>query len=514
MEDVVDRIPSGGRQLKAGAVLNYAIILLNNVIGLVYTPYMLRMLGESEFGIYSMMASVIAYLTVLDFGFANAVVRYTSKFRSQGREREQYEMFGMFIVIYSVVAVLAVACGMALYCNMDNIFGAKMTAQEIAKAKPMLLLLLFNLAVTFPMSVFGSVITAYEQFIFQKVLVILRVLLSTLAMTAMLYAGYKAMGLVIVQTLFNVLLLTANCIFCIRHLKIKISFGGFRWGFFKEVSLYSFWILLNTIMDRIYWSTGQFILGAVSGTAAVALFGVAVKLEQMYMSFSTAISSVFLPKVTAMVTAGNDSKEISDLFIRTGRIQYAVLIFILSGFVIFGKPFLELWAPGYEGAYRITLIFFVPLTVPLIQNLGITILQARNRMKFRSVVYLVIALLSLVFQIILSKRFGAEGCAWAVSAGLVLGQIIIMNIYYKVSQGIDIGHFWMEILKMTIVPAVLAAVGWFAVRNLDLSGVVRLIFAIAAYSAVYLPLFWRFSMNDYERRLVTKLFSRNGKNKE
>ena len=77
-------------QLKAGAFLSYVSIGLNNIVGLLYTPFMLRMMGQSEYGLYSLVASVVAYLTVLDLGFGNAIVRYTAKFRAEGKIREQY----------------------------------------------------------------------------------------------------------------------------------------------------------------------------------------------------------------------------------------------------------------------------------------------------------------------------------------------------------------------------------------------------------------------------------------
>ena len=84
-------------QIKIGAALNYVIIGLNTLVGLLYTPYMLRMLGQNDYGLYSLVASVIAYLTILDFGFGNAIIRYTAKFRAERKQREQWEMFGMFL---------------------------------------------------------------------------------------------------------------------------------------------------------------------------------------------------------------------------------------------------------------------------------------------------------------------------------------------------------------------------------------------------------------------------------
>lgn len=497
-------------QLKAGVVLNYVVIILNTVVGLLYTPYMLRMMGQSEYGLYSLVASVIAYLTVLDLGFGNAIVRYTAKFRAEKKTEEQYEMFGMFFLLYLVIGIIAFGIGLGLYFNVGTLFGDTMTAVELGRARIMMLLLVANLAFTFPMSIWGSIIQAYEDFVFQKSLNIFRIILNTAVMICLLHFGYKAVAMVVVQTIFNVLTLVLNFIYCRRKLNIPIyfRFKHFHWGFLKEVAIYSFWIFLNAIMDRVYWSTGQFVLGAMVGTAAVAVFAIAIQLEGMYMQFSTAISSVFLPKVTAMVATNRSRKEISDLFIRTGRIQYIVLAYILSGFIIFGRQFIELWAgAGYSDAYIISLLFFIPLTVPLIQNLGITILQARNEMKFRSVLYIIIALVSLAMQIVLTRFFGGIGCAMGVSGALVVGQILIMNVYYQRRQDLDIKTFWKEISKMSIIPIVLIFSSMLVIRHffaLDSWG--KLILGIAAFSLVYIPLFFRFSMTDDERNLFISMF--------
>ena len=258
-------------------------------------------------------------------------------------------------------------------------------------------------------------------------------------------------------------------------------------------------------MDRIYWSTGQFVLGAYAGTAVVAVFAVAIMLEHMYMSFSTAISGVFLPKVTTMAVHDSDGKSISDLFIKTGRIQYCVMILVLTGFFLFGRQFIHHWAgEGYDDAYIIAMLFFVPLTVPLIQNLGITILQARNQMKFRSLLYLVISLVSLGAQIPLAKRYGGIGCACAIAGALVLGQIIVMNVFYHVKQKIDIVGFWREIIKMSIVPGVLTVLTYYVLQQFTLDSVVKLVVGIVLYLMVYLPLFFKLSMNSYERDLILK----------
>ncbi|WP_279179673.1 lipopolysaccharide biosynthesis protein [Parabacteroides johnsonii] len=491
-------------QLKVGAFLSYISIGLNNIVGLLYTPFMLRMMGQSEYGLYSLVASVVAYLTVLDFGFGNAIVRYTAKFRAEGKTRQQYEMFGMFFLLYIGVGVLALLFGLGICFNVDYLFDETMDDSELYKIRVMMLLMVFNLAFTFPMSIWGSIITAYENFVFQKLVGIVRIILNPLVMIAMLLIGYRAIGMVVVTTIFNVVTLLINYWYCKKQLKIQVHFGHFQWGFFKEVSVYSLWIFLNAIMDRIYWSTGQFILGMFKGAAVVAVYAVSIQLQSMYMSFSNAIAGVFLPKVTHIVVNGDNDKVLSDLFVRIGRMQYAVLIFVLLCFVLFGKQFVILWAgENYVDSYTFALFFLIPLTVPFIQNTGILILQARNKMRFRSVAYLFISIFSLMIAIPLSKLYGGIGCAIANTIGLTIGQIIVMNIYYYKKVHINIVTFWREIGKMSFIPSFFFVIGFFVMPKMHINTFSELFFILILFALVYIPLFVHYGFNREEQNLIS-----------
>jgi O-antigen/teichoic acid export membrane protein len=496
-------------QRKAGAVLSYVSIGLSNVMGLLFTPFLLRMLGQSEYGLYSLVASVVAYLTVMDFGFGNAIVRYTAKYKALGNTEEQYSLFGMFLLLYCAIGVLALITGMGLYLNVNNLFGSSMNSSELAKAKIMMLLLVFNLAFTFPLSIFGSIINAYENFVFQKLINILRVLIYPCIMIPLLMTGHKAITVVVITTILNMLTLVMNYWYCMKKLKIQIHFHKFEWGLLKEISGYSFFIFLNYLVDRIYWSTGQFVLGIIAGTTAVAIYAIAITFQTYYMSFSTAISNVFLPKITTMVTNNCSDKEVSDLFIKTGRVQFIIMSFILSGFILFGKAFINLWAGnGYKDSYIIALIIMVPLTLPLIQNLGITILQAKNQQKFRSLLYITISILSLGISIPLAKIYGGIGCAIGTSLALTAGNIIAMNIYYYKKVKINIPQFWSEISKMALPVMLITAIDFYVntlIFNDHISGMVL---KLCLFLAFYFPIVYKFGINQYEKDLILSVVSK------
>lgn len=493
-------------QIKAGVILNYVIIGLNILTGLLYTPYMLHCLGQNEYGLYSIVASVIAYLTLLDFGFGSAITRYSAKIRAIGTKDDEWRLYGMFISAYTLLGILVTIVGLILYLNVENMFDRTMSNEEIGQAKIMMAFMVFNLAVTFPLSVFGSIINAYEKFVFQRIVNILRIILSTLTIVLVLSMGYKAVEMVIIQTVFSIGTLIANWIYCVHRLRIRIIFNQFNYMLLKEILIFSWWSFVGAIVDRLYWNTGQFILGIYCGTVAVAIYSVAFTVFQLYLSMSTALNSVLLPRITVMATDSSNDKNISNLFIKTGRLQFCVLSLILCGFALLGKAFIQLWAGSdYEQSYVVALLFFVATIVPLIQNVGISIIMARGKLKFRSITYLIISIITVIGEIILARRYGAIGCALAIAVAHVIGQWIIMNLYYSRSQHIEIGEFWRNISRMIKVPVFVSIIYAVTLYFFEIDSWLKLLTAIILFGCIYLPLFWRFSMNEYEKSLVSSI---------
>jgi O-antigen/teichoic acid export membrane protein len=487
-------------QRKAGISLSYLSIIFANVIGVIYTPFLLRMMGQSEYGLYALALSIIAYLSVIDFGFGNATVRYTALYRSNKEEKKLPELWGMLLIIYGIISIIALVAGVLLSMNAGSLFRASMSVEELERVQILMLLMTFNVTVSFPLSIFESIMIAYERFRFQRGLQLGRTLLQPLIMIPLLIMGYKSIALVILITVLNIVYLFANVWYCIRKLNVNIKCNSFDVPLLKEIVQYSFWVFLIMIVDKLYWNSGQVILGAVQGTAAVAVFAVGLMFKNYTTSFSTVISSVFLPKVTTM----NSPREINELFIKIGRIQFIIIAFIVSGFILFGKVFIHLWAgEDYGDSYFIALLILIPLSVPLIQTLGMSILQARNKLRFRSYVYLIMAILCCVFSIPLAKDYGGIGCAISISFSLILGNVIIMNIYYYKKIDLDIPRFWKEIFLMVRPILLLTIAVFFINRKLPFTdNWINFFVQAALFAILYLLVIYKWSVNHYEKSLI------------
>ena len=505
---------SKNAEIKLGAVLSYVVIALNMIIGIAYTPFLTRILGQSEYGLYSLVASVISYLTILDLGFGNAITIYTAKYIAKKDKENENKLHGMFFIIYIIIGIIAGLIGLVLFFNVENLFGSSMNYEELQKAKILMAILTFNLVINFPLGIFSSIIIAYEKFIFNKIVNIIRILLSPIVMIPLLFIGYKSVALVTVTTIINIICLIVNMIYCLKKLDIKLKFKGFDFKLLKEIFAYSFFIFLNTIIDKINWNVDNFILGTVSGTVAVAIYAIAAQFNNMYLSFSTAISGVLLPRAAKMEATNCSDEEFTNIFIKTGRIQYIIMGLIMTGFVLFGRYFIiTLFGNDYEIAYYIALILMLPVTIPLIQNMGLNIIQAKNKYKFRTTVFFFIAIANVLISIPLAHYYGGIGTAIGTAISLIIGQGFIMNVYYHKKIHINMIKFWKEILKMTIpvlLSFLIGIIGGVIIKN---TGIIIFTLKVFIYVIIYMSLMWLVGMNQSEKDMITKIVKKFYKTK-
>ena len=501
-------------QIKYGVVLSYTSLAINNIVAILYTPILLRYLGQSEYGLYSLVTSVIAYLTVLDLGLGNTIVRYSALYKSQNKIEKLYSLFGLFIKAYSCISFCVFILGIIIYFNLDDVLSNSLTPEELSRAKIMFILLVANLVVTFPLSVYSSIVTAYQRFIFAKTINITRILLQPLIMIPLLWFGYKAISLVVVISLLNIGTLIANMIYAYKKLSIHVSFAKVEKELVKEIFIFSFFIFLGVAVDKMNWTTGQIILGIYSGPETVAIYAVAIQILLCYFGFASSMSGVFLPRITEIITHKNKTKELSDLFVRIGRLQYIILLLVLIGFYFYGKPFIKYWAGiDYEGAYILSLVIMIPLMFTAIQHTGVLILQALNMQRFRSEVYFAIAIFNIILSCILVKYFDALGCAISFAFCLLLGNIIIMNIYFQKKINIDIVAFWKEIIKSIPTIICVVIITYLSLKVLPINSLFTLLANIIITTVAYAFITYFLYMNNYEKHLCTSIFNKWTKRK-
>lgn len=490
-------------EVKKGVMITYATLIIGNLISFVYTPYMISCLGQSEYGLISFVNSIIAYISLIDTGFGSAVVRYNADCIAKGENEKQTKINGMFLKLFSIIGIISIIIGLMLAKYMEVIF-TKYTEKEVWIAQRLLVLAVVNLGVSFPLNIFSSIVVSYERFTFNKGITLIKTLITPVICVGILYAGGKSIPLVAVNLIFTICVGSANIIYCIKKLGVKISFKKLDNGLIKEIWKYSFFIFLSMIAYQIYWNTDQFIIGKVMGAVPIAIYAVGMSFNNYFRTFSDFASGIFLPRFTKMISEGKNANDTLDELIKMSRIQLFICMLIYSGFLVLGRQFIIRWVGvEYTDSYLIAVIVMTPQIVSIIQSLFATLLQAMNKHNIKSYIYLSMAVVNIALTILLVKPFGIIGCAVATAIGMTLNAVA-NNIYYSLFLHIDMWKYWKDVIKPILLVAVITVLGYKIAIVMQITSYVGILGYAIFYSLVYLLSFWFIVFSAYERNMIIK----------
>ena len=509
----LDNNIGSSKNIKQGVILSYLSMGISIAVSIIYTPFVIRQLGQQQYGLYSIAAAVIGYLSILNFGLASTIIRYASKYRTQGKEKETSSLYGLFITIFSILAVVVIISGLVVVAFKEKIFKITTGEQGYRQLGIIITLMSINLAISFPASVYSSIITTYERFAFLKLVTIFTSLITPAAVIPILLLGFKAVGLTAVVQTIHILASLSYVVYVNIKLKVKISFDFslLGKGFLKSIFSFTAFIFLGILIDQLYWSTDKLILSIFIGETSVAVYTVGAQIHSYYQQFSGSISEVLFPRITAMVTQDVSKGELTKLMIKVGRMQNYILSAVLSGFWVFGKEFIMFWAgSGYEEAYIIALLVLTPATIPLIQSTGFLMIKAMNKHRFRAIVYLIIAFFNAVSSVFVVKVFklGGIGCAICTCVCTIIGHGFIMNWYYYKKIGLDIPKFWKKNTSIISVSAALAVPCYFINAFVGSGNLIMFFVKAAIFSIVLFILQYFLNMNCFEKNLIKRMISK------
>jgi O-antigen/teichoic acid export membrane protein len=491
-------------QLRSGIYLSYVSLFITNITNLILTPFIIKSLGQSDYGLYMLIGAFVGYIAILDFGLGDTTTRYIAKYRAERDKKGEESFIFTTFIIYILISLVVLIVGIILFFNLEIIFGESLSIREFEIAKTMFVILVFNLALTLPLNLFKGIISGYERFTFPRILTITRTVLRAIFIVIFLTVGYNAVAIVLIDATMNIALMLIYILFVYLKLNVKIQFHVIKMKTLKEILSYSSLIFISVIVDQIYWRIGHLVLGVVASTNEVAIFAIGIVLGQYFITFSTAISGVFLPRITKMIVKKASGEDLTNILIKTGRLQFLVLGLVLGLFILFGHKFVLLWAgQGYSTSWIVALLVMIPLIIVLTQTIGISILQAKNLHGFRAIAYLFISIINTMISIYMSRRYGAVGAAMGTTLSLVLGNIIVMNLYYHYKVKINIQRFYNEIFGL-----ILSLIGSLGIGSLLLifsnTSWLVLILQCVLFCLIYFVIMWVFGMNNFEKLLLKR----------
>ena len=494
-------------QIKLGMILSYLNIGIGNLIPLFYTPIMLSLLGQNEYGLYKIASSTTSYLSLLAFGIGGAVTRYLIKANTEGGKEAEENIFGLFNLLFQGIAILTIIVGGILTLNLGLFYSESLNSSELLKMKIIVAILVVNTAIGFSTTSYNSVVSSHERFVFIQIINIISTTITPIANLVVLFCGYKSIGMVISSLILNVLTRVLYIIYVRKSLHMSPKYKKLPCKLIKEIFIFSFWLFVAHIVGQLYNATDVVIIGMVPSlaTTGAAVYSIGYTFPNIMFSLAQVSPGLFMPRVNRMVFGGSTDKELTDLVIKVGRSQGYIVALVCSGFIAFGKPFLNFYAGSeYLDGYWVATIIMIPNCIPLVQSAANSIIQAKNKHKFRSILYIFLAVGNVFVTWFLVHKFGIIGAAIPTGTIYLIGNGLIMNWYYWKKINLDIPRFWKNVIPIFLVSTVLCVTALIISNFIDFYNIYIMIAGIVVFTIVYCICNWFIVMNDDEKNLFIK----------
>ena len=448
-------------QRAAGLTISYINIVISMVVNFLLTPLMIQSLSDEGYSIYKIMRSLSGPLIVLNLGVstvvARSIVRFSENVESSSINKENTYALGTLLSLITGCVVIAIGFLISLF--IPTLYGNTFAPESIVMAKKMFLIFSATTSVHILTESFRGCVIGHEKFIFYHGSHTAQHVLRFSLIFLLLQAGRSALAVAFVDLLVSLAILLAYILFSTFSLREKMKLHHFDRTTFSQFASFSAAILLQAIVNQVNNNVDIIILGAtISSAEIITMYSSALTIYSVFNSLLSAVPGLYLPQAMKLVARNASGEELTDFVIKPGRFQSMLAVGIVCGFAATGKSFIDLWiGKQYIDAYYVALFLMIPVTVPLIENVAITILDANLKRVYRSAVLCAMAVLNTLLTLLLIPVFGFWGAMIATCISLVLGHGLLMNLYYQIKLKMNVSRMFRTMLKGSLTSGLISA---------------------------------------------------------
>ncbi len=497
-------------QRKAGFVLSYLNIFISSLVGILFTPYMVSTLGQTEYGLYQLLYAAIGYIALLDFGLGSTLTRFILKYQSENDKEKERAVVSMCVKIYCFFGIFAMLVVCAVSFNLDVFFANSISTESVDYAQKLFLIMGATTSLSLISHALSGIQTAHEKYIITKGVYTVRQLLRVVVMFILLQLDIGAMAVVTADFFVTLLLLLFDIFYCKVFLKATLIRGKWEKSLLKPLFAFSFYVFLQTIITQTNAGISRMLLGVFSTLEIVALYGIITQLNAMFSSISNVVSGVTFPQISRVVFGNADRKKLTECCARYSRYQMFISAPLMGGFILLGRIFASLWVPEYDSTYVwiCTMIIVIPETLAVVEGTIFHVMKAKNMQKTRSLILLGVTVANVLLTIPLIKWNAVFGPAIGTSISYIVGNLILSNIYYHKKVGVDV-ILYIKLLLKGILPAfILSLVVGVFITMIPVSGWLGFIIKGFLYVGEYGIITLLIGINKEEKALIQRLINK------
>ena len=424
MQDDASR--GAATNLIAGTITKYLVFGLNIGVGVVLMPFTVRHLGQTEYGLWMLVASMTTYFQLLDLGYGNGVVRHLVEADRRGDVAGVNRIASTFVCVYAVIAAIACVAISVMVVTVVPRFPHLSPAQT-RTAQLLLVILGARVAVGFPLTVFGAITNARQGFVWNNLVASAIVAGSAVCTYVVLVNGGGLVTLVATTTAINVAGYAGYAWTAYRmmpELRIRVAyFSAEQW---RQVTSFSLYLFVINLAGQISFNIDNVVIGAVLGPALVAVYTIALRLSEYQRRLSDQFSGMLFPVVVAF-GADRDVNALRRALVDGNRIATTLVAGASVCLVGFSGPLILRWmGPVFGGSVVPFDVLAFAGVIVVSQAASSNVLIAVGRHRLVTGIWIAEAIANLILSVVLVHRLGLTGVAVGTLLPLLVGHWMVM----------------------------------------------------------------------------------------
>lgn len=370
-------------QTQKNLLTNILVLLVNILVGLYYTPFLVNHLGLIAYGIVPLTLIINQYINVLAGSLTGALSRFYTISVQKKDYVEASSILSTILVVILFLVFLLIPLIYFFISDLDKIFTIPLELLSFSK-----LLFVFTIS-SFFLSLFSSIlnIILYAQnrldlmnvikFVRTSLKLFLVVIFFELIDISLIYVG-------VANCVTEILVLVLSIYFFVKYVpgKIIVRLGLFNKAILSGVLGMAVWTMIHQVGDVFLYRVDNLIVNRVFGTLYSGALG-AVSEFGTYISLIIGVIASLYGPVILIEYSKNNHEEVKTLALNNSLVVGVLTSILVGGIIAYSEQILKYWLGGDFICYSDWFIIKL-LSLPFIAASGVFafVNRAWNSVKY------------------------------------------------------------------------------------------------------------------------------------
>lgn len=477
----------------------WLVTIVDTVLGLVMLPFNVSHLGPAAYGLWILTASITVHFSILNLGYGGAMVKFVAQYRAHRSVQALNEIASTLFFVFLAAGAAAYLVAIAIAFNIDAVF--RLTPEQVEVGKVLLLLIAVPVAMNFPFSVYGGIVSGFQRFHANSVVAIASSIIVAAVNVAVLSAGYGLITLVAATTTIRVIVYFVYRWNARRiYPALRISWSLVRRERLREVTGFSLYAFVIDWANKLNYQVDTIIIGAFLGAVPVAVFTAASRIIMGTQTLTNQLNGVLFPLVVDSDASRREAR-LQRILLEGTQLSLLMVLSLGVGLVVLAEPLIAAWVgPEMLGSVPVLQVLAIAVVVRVGNGTATTLLKGAGGHKMLATVNLGAGIVNVALSIVLVLSIGLAGVAVATLVAVTAAAVILGPTACR-RVGVPVRLLLRRSILPTVWPAVLTAGVLTVTRPVVPAGPLLLVLThLAAGGALYLGLFFLLAVSREQRQ--------------